>query len=323
MNATGTVTDGVAGLSAMRLHTHNASALKAVAFMPQGLVHFVAAAGCAKDTDCGAVVTTLENNVAHGPVHLSCGGGALVSVPRGTLRKPFVGCDWAWHNMTGYLLPATPAVLVTNGIDRDVANAALPLFSLAIEHTGPRTASVWWSTVPGVSLSDMAGVAASFNNVSVVANHDGMQAAWNARRQQLLAVLWREDAQSLNLTAGLLAGGSLQADRPALLSIRQSSQCGSFTVTAADPSNNPKGGVLTVRITSAGAGATICNVPPCACSSEGEVTSVRLQLPAGFDAGKSVDVTCVPHVCTTIPPAETTSAPHALLTNHRPSRSIG
>jgi hypothetical protein len=46
MTATGTVSDGNSGMSAMRLLSHGATALKAVVLLPQGVVHLVAGARC-------------------------------------------------------------------------------------------------------------------------------------------------------------------------------------------------------------------------------------------------------------------------------------
>ena len=124
----------------MRLLSHGATALKAVAMLPHALVHLVAGAGChgearvptptpaaatpatadadapsslASSSPCGRVVTTYENNAAHGSVRVSC-EGVTRDVAAGTLRKEYSGCQWAWHNGTGYLLPGSP-VLVTNG----------------------------------------------------------------------------------------------------------------------------------------------------------------------------------------------------------------
>lgn len=303
MNATGTASDGVAGLSAMALLSRGASARKAVALLPQGVVHLVAGAGCSRAAGdatapswCGEVVTTFENAVARGAVWLGC-GGAVVAVPAGTVRRGFSGCRWAWHNGTGYVLPPGE-VLVTNGPEPG-APAPLALFSLAASHA--RAAAAWAVTVPGAALADMPVVAAdggAGNGVWVVANHPEVQAVWDSRREQLLAVVWAAGApHPVNASwSAALGVSALGCDRPCVVLIRRSSECGSFTVTASDPANRPGGGMLTVTITGT-VGASVCDVLPCHCVTAGANTAVKLQLPAGYAAGRSANVTCIPHAC--------------------------
>jgi hypothetical protein len=73
--------------------------------------------GHEKASCSGEVVTTFENRAVRGEVVVSC-GGQVQDVPRGTLRRVYKGCEWAWHNGTGYLLPDEPSgVMVTNSID--------------------------------------------------------------------------------------------------------------------------------------------------------------------------------------------------------------
>ena len=287
--------------------------LQAVAMVAQGLVHLVANATCIDAVTaggCGEIVTTLENRVARGPVFLSC-KGAVHPVPLGTFRQLHAGCQWSWHNGTGYLLPRslaghTQGVLVTNGNGGAATSTAMrareidppdPHFSLAVSHT-PGYPATSWIAVPGVPLADMGRVAAGSNNVTVAANGEGMQAVWDARRLQLFAAVWRPGTTHLlNLSAPAgLGTRSIEASRPCVVQIRQSSQCGSFTVTASDPTNNPSGGTLSLSLAGI-SGATVCVVPPCPCSTQGDVTAVVLALPGGWDAGKSASVTCIPHMC--------------------------
>jgi chondroitin AC lyase len=301
MNATGTVSDGTSGMAAMLLISHGASAKKALAMLPQGLVHLVAdARGSASGGDAasGEIVTTFENKVARGPVHLSCGGRTQL-VPLGTLRQPYSGCQSAWHNGTGYVLPeAGISVLVTHGREASANNATKPLFSLAVSHTHPHPlAAVSLTAVPG--MQDAAGSATLRANVTIAANDGGCQAVWSAdsARPQLMAVIWRAGVRhQLNLTSVQALGlTAIESDRPCVLLIRQSSSCGSFTVTASDPTNDPAGGVLSVQLSGI-TGASVCSVPPCPCSTAGEVTTVHITLPGGFYAGQSANSTCIPHV---------------------------
>ena len=291
-------------MSAMRLVSHNITALKAVAMVPAGLLSLVAGARCVQGSGCGEIVSTMENRVARGSVHISCGAKAQ-TVPVGALRKAFDGCQWAWHNGTGYLLPAG-TVLVTHGAEKGEGRGlergpqrspGKPLFSLAVSHAdSPSTA---WVTVPGVSLSSMAGIAADRNGMKIAANSAGAQVVWDGRRKQVLAVLWRSGvAHALtNLSSSEALGiTAIEVDRPAVVMVRQSSSCGSFTVTAADPSNDARGGQLTVRLSGV-SGATVCSVEPCPCNTEGETTTVRVALPGGWAAGRSTNATCIPHAC--------------------------
>lgn len=316
MNATGSVSDGHAGLSAMRLVSHGATAAKAVAMLGHGLVHLVAGARCVRaGQQCGELVTTFENNIARGAVHLMCNGSA-VTVLGAALREPHRGCNWAWHNGTGYLLPRSQTVLVTNGAERSTPPKTGPgepqaLFSLAVSHGGGRggrggqVPATSWVALPGVSLATMMGSSGSGGsiisgrgNVTIAANDEGIQAVWAPPR--LLAVVWQAGAQqSLDLQPDQALGlTSVQADRPVVLLVQQSSSCGSFTVTVSDPSNNPAGGKLVLQLAGI-AGATVCSTPPCPCSTAGETTTVTLALPAGQSAGSSTNVTCIPHACTT------------------------
>ena len=115
----------------------------------------------------------------------------------------------------------------------------------------------------------------------------------------MLAVIWvANETHPVNLSwAPTLSISAIRVNRPSLLLIRQSSDCGSFTVTASDPSNDPRA-LQPLRVTLTGdVGACVCVVPPCPCATEGSDTSVTVQLPQGYDAGKSVDVTCIPHMC--------------------------
>jgi hypothetical protein len=168
--------------------------------------------------------------------YISC-GGRLTKVPAGTLRKPLQGCQWAWHNGTGYLLPPNTTVLMTNGPE---LNSTLSLFSVAISHTSGGNSGVagssgsggrrlgdtivassssgWVATVPGVPHpARMVGVAAGAapaapnggggNNVTVVANTEGIQAVWDAKQQQCLAVAWVPQVRhSVNLSWSSVMG---------------------------------------------------------------------------------------------------------------------
>jgi hypothetical protein len=288
MTATGTVSDGVAGLSAMLLTTRNASARKAVAMLPHALVHLAAGVHCTPGALCGALVTTIENRVAHGSVMLAC-GGQTAAVPPGTLRAAHMDCTWAWHNGTGYLFWGP--VLVTNGAE---SNTSAALFSLAVPHArGNDAAAV--VALPGSPLESMPALAAAAGNVTVLTNTPTGQAVWDGLRQQLLAVVW---APAVPLTINQVsptgyAVVAVQADRPCALLLEQSSDCGSFNVTVADLGNDPAGGTLTVQLTGT-LGASVCPVAPCACATVGNVTSVRFSLPQGYSAGQSVTTTCIP-----------------------------
>ena len=319
MNATGTVSDGLSGISALRLRSHGAEALKAVAMVPQGLVHLVSGVTCNKTYSstrafktidsiadnatmnaCGEIVTTIENRVSQGPgVFLMC-NHSLQRVMPGTLRQGYHGCNWAWHNSTGYLIQPDTTILITNGAE---TNKSLSLFSIAIPHdtlSPSSTASPKWvMTIPGTGLDAMRSVSSKGNDLVIIANNERIQAVWDVRRVQVLAAIWvANETHPVNLTwAPVLSLSAIRVDRPCLLLIRQSSDCGSFTVTASDPSNDAHA-VQALHVTLTGdVGACVCVVPPCPCATEGSDTSVVLQLPQGYDAGRSVDVTCIPHMC--------------------------
>ena len=316
MKLTGTVSDGREGISGMKLRTHRVSALKAVAMLTQGVVHLAAGVECDSDAageavegaaTCGEIATTFENSAARGAVMVAC-GGKVQAVPMGTLRGLYKGCEWVWHNGTGYLLPDDAGgVLITNGIENTTTGGTATgaarreaLFSVAVSHgTGgsasdaDRPQSSWLVTVPGVVLADMPVRASANNNVTIAANNPGMQAVWDGHRGRLLAAVWVSGAvqQVRNLSSDQGLGvTAIEVDRPCLLMVWQSSSCGSFTLTASDPSNDPRGGALTVQLTGAN-GASVCSVPPCPCSTEGDVTTVRVTLPGGQF---SIEKSCFP-----------------------------
>ena len=282
MLRTGTVSDGSSGLSGMQLLSHGVHAIKAVAMLPQGLVHLVAGAHCVgqrggvavrsshralieskverplEESDCGEIVTTFENNLARdqNAVFIGCRSStdlavAVSRVPADTVRKAYRGCAWVWTNSTGYLLPPGQTVLLTNSqrVTFDTSGVVpVPLFSLAVSHTH-EGATASCVTVPGVALSDMPAIAATTNNITIAQNNPGLQAVWDGGHNsagfqgRLLAALWEPGVQHpLNLSSDQALGlSAMQADRPCLVIVQQSSSCGSFTVAASDPTNNPLG----------------------------------------------------------------------------------
>lgn len=261
-----------------------------------GLVAGARCVGSAGQTAaCGEVVTTLENNIARGPVQLGC-NGTVWQVPLGALRRLYRGCEFAYHNGTGYLLNASQGVLVTHAAEKPAGRV---LFSLAVNHHSADQQSTSWVVLPGVPLSHLRRGGNS--SVTVAANTENVQAIWDddAVRPQLMAVVWRAEAPHLlpALRPGQALGlRALRASRPCILLVRQTSSCGSYTVSASDPSNDANGGLLVLRLTGI-SGATVCSVPPCPCQTVGDDTVVTLSLPHGFYAGQSTNVTCVPHAC--------------------------
>ena len=146
-------------------------------------------------------------------------------------------------------------------------------------------------TIPGIRREQMPAAAAAaqaVNTTVVLANTAAAQAVLDRARHQALLTFWRPG--NVSVPAGGVTDGALAigADRPSVVLVALENQL-TLTVTVADPTNNPDGGNVRVTLSFAGLVGT-------GCTQSGPFgdggTVFTLVLPTGYDAGRSVQLSC-------------------------------
>ena len=282
MPMTGTVTTGIEGLSAMSLVAHNLTAKKCVAMLQHAIVSLVADVKCASNN---AVITTIDSSISPGDVFVSVDGEDTPQrVSVGTVGKEFANVGWIHHNRTGYFttFPDAPyrSIEITHAMVSSTNRRIL--FEAGFNHGTNVTGLLehaGWITVPGVSLAQMqAGVRP---NVTIVSNTKDTQAVMDHAKSQGMAAIWTRGAS----VAFPLPLFSVSSSSPATIIVTKLAD-GSVNITAADPSNDKDGLELHLVLSKHGLVGEDCK--PRADGS----TAVTINLPAGWDAGRSTSVLC-------------------------------
>jgi hypothetical protein len=265
MDRTGSVSNGVEGLSAMSLVSHNLTAKKSVALLQHVIVNMVAAVRCSSKN---SVFSTADSSITAGDVTVAWTNGTRALMPVGTADRAYRGVSWVHHGQTAYVFDKADLIEITKDFV-SVTNRRV-LFEIGIRHGARATGlqeSAAWQTIPGISLQHMqTGVE---TGVTIVANTGDVQAVIDRHKSQGLAAFW-----SARKTAHFPAplSFSITSSHPATIIITDAGE--SLNITANDPTNNQAG--LDIELT----------VSAC------QGSTVHVQLPSGWNAGQSASVQC-------------------------------
>jgi chondroitin AC lyase len=273
----GSVSDGRDGAAVMELDREGLAAHKSWFFSSDQIVCLGAGIRTAADRE---VATTLNQCLLKGDVVTAAGGrtATLAAGNRQRLEHP----AWVHHDGVGYVFLSPATVSVSNreqsGTWKSVVNylseAAVtkPVFSLGIEHgRRPTAGSYAYLILPGATTERLTSLA-QHPDIRVLSNTPALQAIQDEPLHLTQAAFHR----SGELPMG--DGVRLGVDAACLLMVRQEEKRWELTVSDPAQSAGSVGVMLSGRFTGEG----------CQYDAATGKSAVRMALPAGGEAGKSV-----------------------------------
>ncbi len=260
----GGVSDGTYGMAAMDLSRGKLTARKAWFFFDDEYLCLGAGITLAGDS-AQSVATDVNQTLLRGAVMTSQSNRPIAD---GTYAYTAGSAAWVYHNDVGYIFSPGSQVGLSvgsqSGTWSDIGSGSnqpvtLRVFDLWIDHgQSPQNGSYQYLVLPGASPKETMERARK-PAIEVLANNDGIQAAWNDRLEIGMFAFRRP--RSLKTAVGTIA-----VDHSCLLLIRRLGNA--WKISAANPENLP----LELHV------------------SVGE-REVTLDLPGGNFAGSSVSTT--------------------------------
>lgn len=275
----GGVSDGAAGLAAFDYRQEGVTARKSWFCFDEG---FLCLGAGITSTGSTPLITSVNQCLLAGPLT-----GALLSgqpMTQGELGSTADAVSWVHHDGVGYWFPAGGVVVAQRaaqtgswrGINDQFGYEAEPVtkdvFSVWLTHgVAPQNATYQYVVLPGQTPKQVAAYARK-PPLRVLCNTPALQAVHH-EKQGLTALAFYEAGQ-LDLPRGL----RVRVDQPCLLLLRREGR--QLTITAANPRNEALALTVSLSARLTGAGAEL--------GPAGQGSQVRLALPGGQEAGRSV-----------------------------------
>lgn len=273
----GGVSDGMNGVATLAYLRDGLKAQKSWFFFNEAVVSV--GAGISSDED-KVVNTTVNQSFLHGPVVVKSGNTRKILSP-GDHHLDRV--QWVIHDQWGYFFPDKPDIKLSNksqmGTWHQVLERMPPrmekadLFTLWLDHgLRPRSSRYAWYAFPGATAANMEQKA---SEVTITANTDKLQVAESFASKIAGFVFVNAGSAQSKLF------GKVSVDKPSVMML--SRQSGKIRISLSDPGHKEREVIISLE------GKSESSTFESVYDAEKNITSFRVLLPVGPEAGKSVN----------------------------------